>query len=237
MRLRRRSRDDPSGRRPARRRLRPVLEFFDDLGWAAGRALRRVLRGPAALFGALGAWVTGIPAAFSRFWFGRSLSFRRRTALVLLVLAAYALIRFVSVPGVPCSISTAKDCPPADHAASLVPADAYAYVHVNLDSGSNQFRQAADLADRIPKLAPNFENLVLHGVFFGSLDVAADLQPWLGDEAAFASLPAAGGRPLPLFVLAVRDRSGAERFARLLAQRTPHRTIYRGVTLKTYAGG
>jgi hypothetical protein len=43
----------------------------------------------------------------------------------------------------------------------------------------------------------------------GALDVARDVRPWLGDEAAVALL-AGAGRPQPLLVAAVRDRERAE---------------------------
>src|SRR3954452_18199383 len=106
-RFRRRSTaEGPPRKRPPRFvRIRDLLE---DARHAVARRLRRVGR---ALRNALG--LIAIPFlaagrvarrgghAISDFWFRRSLSFRRRTAVVALVLIAYAVIRWVAVPGVP----------------------------------------------------------------------------------------------------------------------------------------
>src|SRR5881392_4202815 len=100
-RRRRSTPEEPPRRRPPR--FVRIRDLFEDFRHALARALGRVGRSLRGAFGLI------------------ALSFRRRTALVALVLIAYAVVHWVAVPGVPCSISAAKECPPSDDAIALVP--------------------------------------------------------------------------------------------------------------------
>jgi hypothetical protein len=99
-----------------------------------------------------------------------------------------------------------------DHAIDLVPADTYLYAHADLDPGTSQVEQALSLASRFP----NFDTIA-QGVFGtlsgGDVNLQGDVLSWIGDEAAAAEVPAPGGAPQPLLLLAIRDRAGAQRFA------------------------
>lgn len=86
--------------------------------------------------------------------------------------------------------------PPAG-AASAVPADALAYVHVSIDRGRPEVRRALALLARLPVAPAQLLPLTAR------LGLAA---PWLGREAAYAILPEGS-----LTVLDVRDRTAARR--------------------------
>ncbi|MEK6277386.1 MAG: DUF3352 domain-containing protein [Actinomycetota bacterium] len=197
------------------------METLDDLRWGLLRLLRRLGRGLRGL------------------WFNRSLSFRRRSFAVVLVLAAYALIRLVPLPGLPCELSPTKQCPPSDDAIALVPAGAYAYVHVNLDRDSAQFEQAEELAARLP----HFDSIAqgtLQALDIGpGLDLQRDLASWVGDEVAFAEVQSGTARPRPLFLAAVGDRQRSEVFLGLIAGAggRPEQSRYGGTTIRVFGGG
>jgi hypothetical protein len=191
-------------------------------GWIGAR-LRRLREGLGRLGNAL--------------WWDRSLAFRRRAAAVLLVLGVYALVRFVPLPGVPCEVSPAEECPAVDDAIELVPADAYAYAHVNLDRDSNQFEQAEELAAEFPHFAA-----IAQGSFRAlgpgrRLDLGIDVFPWLGDEVAAAELAGRGGRPERLLLMAVGERAGARAFLAKVGGRSERETEHRGIELVIYRRG
>jgi hypothetical protein len=203
-----------------RRSGRAVLDTLADLRWALLRFARRLGRGLRGL------------------WFNRSLSFRRRSAVVVLILGAYALIRFVPLPGLPCELSPAEKCPPSDDAIALVPAGSYAYLHSNLDPDSDQFSQAEELAARFP----NFDSIAQGTLqvldVSPGLDLRRDIASWIGDEAAFAEVPTPTGRPRPLFLFEVSDRERAEVFLGLIAGGggSPRETEYRKEQIRLYSG-
>jgi len=143
---------------------------------------------------------------------GRPPGFRRRAAAVAGVLSLYLLIRFAPLPGIPCGLSAVKDCDTEPAAISLVPADAYAYGHIELDTGDDQVAAAADLVAKLP----DFEQILQGSAQAGGLSTGIDLRDqleWVGDEAAFAVLPGRSGAPLPVALLEIGDEKGAEQFA------------------------
>ncbi|MEK6252568.1 MAG: DUF3352 domain-containing protein [Actinomycetota bacterium] len=180
-----------------------LVELWEDLRWGSRRALGR-----------LGA--EGTRSADTRRVFRR----RRQAAVIVLVLALYAIYRFVPVPGLPCEVSPAKTCVPTDHAIALVPIDAEGYLHIDLDPDSSQFSIAKDVASRLPH-SGEIEQGIFGALGLGPrLDLRSDVAPWIGDEAAFAEL--GGGTPQPLVLLAVKDRKGAQRFLAKLGPGMPH---------------
>ena len=170
-------------------------------------------------------------------WWGRSLAYRRRVAAVLLVLGVYALIRFVPLPLVPCEVSPAEECPAADDAIALVPAEAYAYAHVNLDRDSTQYERAAELAAGFPNFAA-----IAQGSFRAlgpgrTLDLGIDVFPWLGDEVAAVELAGRAGAPERLLLLAVGERAGARAFLDKVEGRRGREVEHRGVEIVVYRSG
>jgi hypothetical protein len=168
-------------------------------------------------------------------WLGRSLGFRRRAAAVVAILALYAVIRLVPIPGLPCELSPAKECASTDGAVSLVPADSYAYLHLDLDPDSSQFEQARELVG----LLPHFRG-ILEGAYRAAdpgspLTIRADVLPWLGDEAAAAVVPDERGAPLAVALFEIGDERGAERFLTSVGGTTPVAQEYRGTEVSAYS--
>ena len=195
-----------------------LVELWEDLRWGSRRALGR-----------LGA--EGTRSADTRRVYRR----RRQAAAIVFALALYAIYRFVPVPGLPCEVSPAKTCVPTDHAIALVPIDAEAYLHIDLDPDSSQFSTARDMVSKLPH-SGEIEQGIFGALGLGPrLDLRSDVAPWIGDEAAFAEL--GGGTPQPLVLLAVDDHQGAERFLAKLGPGKPHLVKNGNVPFLAYRNG
>jgi hypothetical protein len=133
--------------------------------------------------------------------------------------------------------------PPATGAAALVPADALAYVHLSTDPRRPAVMQAIDLERRFPDaplLLAALSNrlgaiLSRPGAAQGTFDLATDVRPWLGKEAAFALLNTPSTTAGSLILLDVRYRHRAQSFLATTGA-VPVRT-YRGVTELSYRPG
>lgn len=208
-----------------------MREGLEDAVFLVIRAFAPVIRAFRSVF----ALIPAAGRAISGFWFRRSLSFRRRFAAVLLVLGLYAVFRLVALPGVPCEVSPAEECPPTDDAIGLVPADAYAYAHLTLDRDAGQVEQATELAKKFPDFAA-----IAQGTFTAlgpgrELDLTIDVYPWLGDEVAATVVPGAAGTPQALLVAAVADQRGAGALLAKVGGPEPERRTYHDVELSIYS--
>lgn len=134
---------------------------------------------------------------------------RRGIAIVVLVVAIIGVLVFVPVPGIPCGVSPAKTCVPSDDAIDLVPADADAYLHFNLDRDSSQYSDARDVLGRLPHAGQIEQGLFSASGLAPGVDLRTDLGSWIGDEAAFATL---GPRERPLALYAIGEPGGAKSF-------------------------
>jgi hypothetical protein len=196
-------------------RLRDARYAVEDAALAAGRA----------------------PAAVGRelrdFWFDLSFNTQRRLALGLGVLLALALLWLLAVPALPCQAPGGDTCPPADDAIHLVPEDALAYVHLNVDPGTEQYQEAAKVASRVPALTDQATGRLLARLPGpqGAPDFQRDIQPWFGGEAALAIIPAAGGGEA-VELLEARDGEGAQQFADSVAAGKPRSKTYRDVQVQ-----
>jgi hypothetical protein len=187
-------------------------ELQEDLQWARRRRTARTPReGPRVT-----------PAA------------RRRLAWVALVLGLYAVFRFVALPGVPCGVSPAKVCAPADHAIDLVPAGSYLYLHLDLDRGTDQFSRAQDLARKLPHFEAIAQGISQTLGLPATVILRGDVAPWIGDEAAFALVAAGAGAPRPLTLLAIGEQAGAQRLLSKLGRGKPQHRRYGGTPLRIY---
>ena len=195
--------------------MRRARYAIEDAGFAAGRA----------------------PAAVGRelrdFWFDLSFNTQRRLALGLGVLLALALLWLLAVPALPCQAPGGDTCPPADDAIHLVPEDALAYVHLNVDPGTEQYQEAAKVASRVPALTDQATGRLLARLPGpqGAPDFQRDIQPWFGGEAALAIIPAAGGGEA-VELLEATDGEGAQRFADSVAAGKPRSKTYRDVQVQ-----
>ena len=136
-----------------------------------------------------------------------------------------AVFLFERLPGVPCDVSPAKSCTPDDRAIDLVPADADAYLHLDLDPASDQFKTAREVSSKLPHTASVEQGLFAALGLGRGLNLNRDVAPWIGGEAALAEL--GPGRPTPLVLLAVKDRERANAFLAKLGSGHP-RSIKRG---------
>jgi len=128
--------------------------------------------------------------------------------------------------------------PPApDNAAAFVPANAVAYVNLGTDRGSVQWKRTAAVVRKLPLLGQMRDALfsVATGSALGDLSLQRDVLPWLGKEAAYAELPAAG-RTQSLLLLQVRNARAARASLERAAGASPTAT-YRGVLLRQAGGG
>ncbi len=105
-----------------------------------------------------------------------------------------------------------------DRAIELVPADAYVYAHADLDPDSSQVKRALSLASGFPHLDA-ISRGILRAVAGDRIHVQRDLLSTVGDEAAVAEIPAPGGAPQPLLLVAV-DHPGAGGLAHSLGAGT-----------------
>lgn len=136
---------------------------------------------------------------------------RVRIAAAAIVAAIAATVLFVVVPVAPCGFPGGDECAPPDDAIELVPDDALAYAHVDIDPDSPQYEAAAEVASRLPLLSR-----LLIGEFAGiageNVDFTTQVRPWAGGELAVALLPGAA-RLERVVMIEVADAEGAEAFA------------------------
>lgn len=113
---------------------------------------------------------------------------RQRIAAGAIVLGLVVLVVWILIPAAPCGAPGGDSCPAEDSAISLVPDDALAYAHVDIDPDSEELAAASDYGKRLP---------LLGGLLLGSIsdiagkavDFRSQVGPWAGDEAAVAVLP------------------------------------------------
>ena len=181
-----------------------------------------------------------VPAAIGRgsreFWLDLEVNTRLRLAVALGAVAALALVWLVAVPALPCQAPGGDTCPPADDAIQLVPQDALAYVHLNVDRDTEQYEDAAKVSERVPGITKQVTALLLSrlpGPDGAAPDFERDIQPWFGGEAALAVVPAGGGAVgKEVQLLEASDESGAREFADSIAAGTPRSTTYREVEVR-----
>jgi hypothetical protein len=196
--------------------LRSALYAVEDFGYAAGRV-------PAA-----------IADGAHEFWFSLSGTARMRLGLAVGAVAAIAVAWLAVVPALGCGAPGGERCPPADDAIGLVPDDAMAYVHVNVDPGTEQYEDAARVADRTPSLSAQAVRLVepqLFGPEVGTPDFTREIEPWFGGEAAVALLPGGGRLGQRVELLEADDAEGAREFAASLVSGEARSTTYREVPI------
>jgi len=109
-----------------------------------------------------------------------------------------------------------------EQAATAVPANAVAYVSLDLDPSAEQKLEAIRIVEKFPALSEElgldvqddlrrwaFEEI--RGDSCADLDYDEDVDPWIGDRVAVAVLPPAGpgGDPVPMVALQVTDQDAA----------------------------
>ncbi len=198
------------------RRLRGLRYFASDVLHLLARVPRAIGRG------------------FGGFWRGLSIHARRRLVAAIGAVLVLVLFLGVAVPNLPCKFPGGDSCPPADDAAELVPGDALAYLHANLDPESEQYERAAELAGEVPVFSGQIADRAvaqIPGPGGGSADFERDVRPWFGGEAAVAVVRGTGRAAEQVVLLEASDSGGATEFAKRIAAGTSDIERYRGVEL------
>ncbi len=156
----------------------------------------------------------------------------RRRLVAAVGAAALLLVLFSAVvPNLPCEFPGGDSCPPDDDATALVPADALAYVHANLDPETEQFEAARELRDDLPLLGGQIADraLALLGTGRGEPIDLSDVSAWFGGEVAVAALGVFGPLPERVVLLEVTDSDAAAEFAAARAVGEVTTSEYEGV--------
>jgi Protein of unknown function (DUF3352) len=172
------------------------------------RALRDI--GPGS--GSSSAWLNDLRRRFqSGSWGGIPQTTRVRILAALVVVATAAFVYFVLIPVAPCSFPGGDSCPPGDDAIALVPDDALAYGHVDIDRGTDQVEAITESADRAPLLS-DIAASGLSGLTGLDADFETRIEPWAGGEMAVALMPA-GTSVGRVVMIEAADTDRAEQFA------------------------
>lgn len=194
-------------------RLRGARYVASDVLFAVGRLPRAVGRGAGA------------------FWASLPVVARRRLGAALGAAALVLVLASLVVPNLPCALPGGDECPPDDDAIELIPADALAYVHVNLDPETEQYEAAAEVAARTPQVSAQVLGSLLPLVIGGGgvpSDYAAEVAPWSGGELALA-FTGARGRAQQVQLIEVEDAEGASAYVDSIAAGAPERSKHRDV--------
>ncbi len=171
------------------------------------RALRD--HGPGS--GSSGEWLRSLRRRADAAWSGLEPTNRHRIAAAVIVAAGVVVVWIVLVAAAPCGFPGGDSCPPDDDAIALVPADALAYVHLDVDPESEQFAAATGISERIPLLSRIAVD-ALSGIAGVDVDYGRQVEPWAGGELALAALPA-GLNGERVLMIEADDSDGAEKFA------------------------
>jgi hypothetical protein len=203
----------------ARNRLRGAAAGGSSALARIGRAIVRVPR-------SIGLGIIG-------FWRGLSIYARRRLVAALGVVIVLLAFFGLAVPNLPCQLPGGDSCPPTDDAQELVPADALAYLHANLDPETEQYERAADVADRVPIFSRQVADralALLRGTGGAAPDFEREIRPWFAGEAAVVVIGGTGPAER-VELLEVSDAEGATEFANSVAAGSPRTEEHRGVEL------
>jgi hypothetical protein len=158
----------------------------------------------------------------------------KRKYLVRRLVASVILATLLAV-GLARAFSGGSAPAPPDRAAAFVPKGALVYLNLGADRGSANWTRTASAMRKLPVLGQLRDALVggTATSALGRLRLDRDVEPWLGNEAAYASLP---GDSQSLLVLRVRDEKAALR-AITTASNGSAPDTYRGVPLRAVGGG
>mgnify|MGYP001044141236 CR=1 FL=1 len=209
--------------------MRRARYAIGDLFFVAGQGIKRAA-------GGLGGLAGGAASAWHRI----PLAGRQAIAGVLAVAVLLILFVTVAVPNLPCAFPGGDRCPPPDEADELVPAEALAYVHVNVDPETEQYELLADVAAEAPGFRDQIATRAL-GLLPGPggevPEYRTDIEPWFGGEMAMAVVPGPGRSNEQVFLLEAENEDRARGYAESVATGLPEPEEYRGIEMTTDEGG
>jgi uncharacterized protein DUF3352 len=177
-------------------RIRAIFYWIREKAQIAGRALRRA--GEATV----------------DWWATRSPATKERIFAVAGIVAVYAVVKFVPVPGVPCQVSAAKECAPQNDTIAYVPADAVLYAHFTVKGDSHQSELAEDIAEQMPDVTQLAQQVTsaLPTPSGAPVNVTQDILPWAKDDVALTLVPGPKKTSRPVYIVGVGDRQAAAQF-------------------------
>ena len=196
--------------------FRRLRYFFGDLVYLLGRPFR------------------GIGDRLESLWRSIPPQWRLRGAVAAGAVALIALLAFAVVPNLPCAVPGGDECAPDDDALALVPEDSLAYVHVNIEAGTDQAEDAATVAGRTPLLTEQVLGRVTPFLLGGAgarTNFSEDIEPWFGGEIAIAVVPGAAGTQ-QVQMLEVEDGKGAREYESSIGAGEPEPEDYQGTELR-----
>jgi hypothetical protein len=144
-------------------------------------------------------------------WLALPLVMRQRLAAAAALAGLVAVVGLVLIPSAPCGLPGGDRCPPENDAIAIVPADVDAYLHLELDPGTDQYELAVPLVGRLPELSALVTGL-LPLAADRRIDYQRDIRPWSGGEVAVA-IDTEGADPARMLMLEVDDAAAALEFA------------------------
>jgi hypothetical protein len=205
-----------------RTRLRAIGYWLREKGRPVWRQLKR---GTAAV----GAW-----------WSRRSRGTKGRIFAVAGVVLLYLLVRYASIPEVPCEISAAKECAPSNDTIAYAPRDAVIYAHLTVNSDSHQWELAKDLRDELPNFTALLQSdtSALATPAGKTIDLSEQVLPWAKDDLALIGVPGPQKTTAETYVVGVSDEGKANQFLASLSPGGPSKhPKVGGVTLTVYSNG
>jgi Protein of unknown function (DUF3352) len=200
-----------------RRRTRRARFVAEDVAYAVRRRTR------ATSNASLEGW-SGLPQRT------RELILAGSATLVVVV-----VIALVAVPNLPCQVPGGDECAPPDDAIELVPGDSLAYLHADTDPDTQQYENAAEIAEQLRKLTDQLIDR-LPGPTGGTFSYRREVAPWLGEEAAVAVIPVRSGNQEVTTLLEIGDAEVANRFVQDHTGDEPQTESYRDHELGSSGG-
>ena len=213
----------------ARTRLRAAGYWLREKGQVAWKGLKRGGAETAAGGRAAGKW-----------WSGRSRGTKIRVGAVAGIVVLYLVLKFLPVPGVPCEVSAARECAPANDTIAYVPRDAVLYAHLTVNGDSHQWDREQDLAKQLPSFTALLQSdtRALSGRAGSAVDLSRDVLPWVKDDIALLGVPGPRGSTPEAYIAGVGDDAEANRFLNGLAPSgQPTLSTVGDASLSVYAGG
>jgi Protein of unknown function (DUF3352) len=176
----------------------------------------------------------------AHWWSRRSRGTKIRLFAAAGVVVLYLIVKFASIPGVPCQISAAKECAPSNDTIAYAPRDADLYAHLTVNSDSHQWDLAKDLGDALPNftalLQSDTSSLAIPAG--KAINLSQEVLPWAKDDLALIGVPGPQSVTAEAYVVGVGDEGKANQFLAGLSPGGPSKhPKVDGTTLTVYPNG